>query len=211
MNKRKITSSRGSNLTPVDAIPRGIPVSVAEALPVSGAEPASISNNTTGAFPIVRFNEREFEIHPLADRTDKYAYDDSVDFLLLAVPMAINVYGKLMKVVEDNPNALAGLAGADLNTAEGQTSAVTTLIEFLSHLDSGEIIKEVASSLPSIAAIACHYSDADVLPQEIKEWTKTPLHIDLWRAVLMQLKAENIMGQFSSVQKVISEFSSQAA
>ncbi len=210
MNKRQVKLGRVPGLTPVDSAPRGIPTPVAEAVSVVKEEPVTISINDP-SFPIVKFNDREFEIHPLADRQDNFAYDDSVDFLLLAVPMAINVYGKLMKVAQDNPSALAGLAGADLNTAEGQTIAVTTLIEFLSHLDSGELIKEIATSLPSIAAIACHYSDVDVLPQEIKEWTKTPLHIDLWRAVLMQLKAENIMGQFSSVQKVISEFSSQAA
>lgn len=209
MNKRRVTPTgkvRGIGIVP--------DISKVPSTPTEATGTAVFTQLTNGgdiAPPIVRFDGREFEIHPLSDRVDSYAYEDSVDFLLMAIPAAIDVYGKLMKVVEDNPNALIGLNSADLTTSEGQTGAVTTLIEFLSKLDSGKIIKEIADSLPAIAAIACHYSDIDVTAADIREWARTPLHTDLWRAALLQLKAEDIMGQFASVQKVISEFSSQAA
>jgi len=158
-------------------------------------------------YPVVTFGDNTFEIHPIADRDDDYAYDDAARFLTLAIPVGSKVFSEFIKLGEDNPEAIARVQKAQ---AEGEevSSVFSDLIGFLATGDFGNLIDEVSDVLPKLTAIACHYTDPDVTERDIKRWTKNPLHKEMWRAVIAQMSADNIMAQIGSLQGMMGEFSS---
>lgn len=155
----------------------------------------------------VTFGGKEFEIHPIADRDDDYAYDDSVRFLVLAIPVGTRVFSELMRLGDTNPKAVERIKDAT-EKQEDTASVILDLVGLLQKTDFGSLLEEVGDTLPKLAAIACHYTDTSVSERDIRNWTKNPFHKDLWNAVIAQMKADNLLAQIGGLQSLLGEFKS---
>ena len=156
-------------------------------------------------YPVVTFDGRDFEIHPMSDRDDEQVYQDNARFLAIAVPLGTKVYSEIMEAAQNNPAIINRVAKAQQNQ-EDDVNVIMDLFAILSKLDTGALIEELAEVMPKLAAIACHYTDPDVSVKDIQCWSKGPLNYMLWKATIKQLKAEGIMGQFNQLQDLLSEF-----
>lgn len=160
-------------------------------------------------YPIVTFGDNQFEIHPIADRDDDYAYEDSARFLTLAVPVGSRVFNELISLGANNQAAIERVTRAQENQ-EDQASVIIDLVGLLAKGDFGSLLDDVADVMPKLAAIACHYTDPDITELEIKRWTKSPLNKEMWRAVIAQMKCDNVLQQVGSLQGLMSEFGKTA-
>jgi hypothetical protein len=160
-------------------------------------------------FPTVTFGGNEFEIHPISDRNDDYAYSDSARFLTLAIPVGSKVFGEFLKLGTDNPAAIDRIQKAQADDEGFSAGLIIDLVGLVSKLDVGTLIDDIADAMPVLAAIACHYTDPDVAAADIKKWAKSPMHPELWKAVIAQMKSDNLLKQISGIQTLLGEFSSQ--
>ena len=160
-------------------------------------------------FPVVVFDGQEFEIHPISDRNDDWAYEDSARFLTLAIPVGSRVFSEILKLGADNPLVVDRIAKAQANE-ESTADVIIDLVGLVSKMDVGSLLDDVSDTLPKLAAIACHYTDPDVTDRDIKRWSKSPLNPVLWKAVVAQLKADNVLAQVGDLRSVMSEFSGAA-
>lgn len=161
------------------------------------------------SFPTVVFAGASFEIHPITDRNDDGAYEDSARFLVLAIPTASKVFGHLLKLGADNPAAIERIQRAEKNNEDRFSAGlIMDLVGLISQLDMGTLIDEISDAMPVLAAIACHYTDPDVTAADVKKWTKSPMHAEMWKAVIAQMKADNLLGQIGGIRELLGEFGS---
>lgn len=180
-------------------------LSVVPDRPVSESAPVEVADSNK-----IELGGWTYEVRPISDRDDDYAYDDAAEFLILAVPLATKIYGELLKLGTENSDLASQLADIDVEDTAQLASAAAGVVEFLSHLDTGALIREVSETLPALAAIACHYTNADVTARDVRNWAKTPLNHGMWRLVVAQMKAENIFSQLGNLQGLLGEFSTAA-
>lgn len=160
-------------------------------------------------FTVVQFDGQDFEIHPISDRDDDFAYEDSARFLTLAIPVGSKVLSEILKVGADNQAVSDRIAKAQAEN-EDQVSVIIDLVGLVSKLDVGSLLDEVSDTLPKLAAIACHYTDPDVTERDIKRWSKGPLNPMLWKTVIAQITADNVFQQVAGLTQLMGEFSKAA-
>lgn len=155
----------------------------------------------------VELGGRKFEIHPISDRSDSFAYDDSAEFLMLAIPVGSRVFNEMLKLGAENNESISRLSKVDLSDDKSINSASMDLVDIITKSNIENLLRDVSSALPKLAAIACHYTDQDVTEDDVKSWAKSPLNSELWKAVIWQMKADNIIAQITNLKGLMSEFS----
>lgn len=163
-------------------------------------------SDSAPAYPVVTFNDRSFEIHPMSDRDDDAVYDDAAEFLILGIPVGSKVYSELLRVTNDNPAALDRLENTKLETEKEQVAFAMDLMDIVTKSNIEHLLQDLRDTLPQLAALACHYTDPTVTARDIRKWSKSPINGQLWRAVIEQFKADNLMGQLGALTAVAGEF-----
>jgi hypothetical protein len=75
----------------------------------------------------------------------------------------------------------------------------------LNEYDLVRLAREFADTLPVMVSIVCKGQDREVTPELVKEWSKSPLNPNLIKAVVLQIKADNIMDQVREIQATLGE------
>ena len=122
--------------------------------------------------------DRVFPVIPFFESQD--SYNKGTEFLVLASPIIMKILG--LASAGDSP-----LAQIDPGQALGS-------------MDVPSLIRELSVNLPELVALSCQMSDADVTAETVKKLAKTPLSGGMIKAVILQMKKDEIFKQFAEIQ-----------
>ena len=129
-----------------------------------------------------KLGEREFPVIPFFESED--SYDKGTEFLILATPI-------LMKIL-----SLASASDSPLSQIDPASA--------ISSLDVPSLIKELSHNLPKLVSLSCQMSDSSVDAEAVKKLAKTPLSAGMLKAVIMQMKRDEILKRFAEIKEELS-------
>jgi hypothetical protein len=143
----------------------------------------TINVSSAESIPATSFvlGDKIFEVRPISERDAEFAYQDNTDFTIEAIPV-------LLKFMSLQDSLEAAQSIAELN-----------------EYDLVRLAREFADTLPVMVSIVCKEQDREVTPELVKEWSKSPLNPNLIKAVVLQIKADNIMDQVREIQATLGE------
>lgn len=131
--------------------------------------------------------DREFPVIPFFESED--SYNKGTQFLVFAAPVLMKIFG--LASATNSPLAQIDPASA------------------ISAMDVPSLIKELGNSLPELVALSCQMSDPTVDSDTVKQLVKTPLSAAMLKAVILQMKQDNIIQKFAEMQQELSELTAE--
>jgi hypothetical protein len=134
-----------------------------------------------------KLGDRVFPVIAFSESED--SYNKATEFLVLASPIIMKILG--MASSSNSP-----LASIDPGQA-------------ISGMDFPSLIRETSLNLPEIVALSCQMSDESVTGEDVRKLAKVPLNSGMIRAIVLQMKKDNIIGQFAQIQAELSELTAE--
>lgn len=133
------------------------------------------------------YEERTFEVRSFFESKD--SYDKGTEFLVLASPALMRLLG----------------LGAASNSPIAQIDPGAAL----QSMDATSLIRDLASALPELTALSCQMTDPDMTAEDVKRLVKSPVSPGMIKAVILQIKKDNLLQSFMEMQKELSGLSAE--
>jgi hypothetical protein len=154
---------------------------------------------------------REFTIVPLADREDERAFDDGVEFAVDVVP----VMTKLMSMQATAANYMGQSVLDNLDAEADKPEEAPKQVELgldqiadlVNELDLPTVVRELGGALPKLVAFVCRGTDPTIGEREVKLLARRPWNPALFKALVLQIKADNLFGEIGEVKAALESFS----
>lgn len=185
------------------AVPGGKDVAVTAAV-----EAREVLEKVKPEVTVITLGGNEFEVHPISERDDPFAYDDASQFLMLAIPVGSRLFSELLKISQSNSGLIERLSKA--TDEDSLTGVAIDLVQIVADANVDALLRDISDTLPQLAAIACHYTDLDIRASDIKGWAKSPLNLEMWRIVIGQLRADKVFEQIGALRGLVGEFNEAA-
>jgi hypothetical protein len=153
-----------------------------------------------------KFNlgDLNFDVIAFADRQDDsdQVYRDASEFLLGVVPVvmrALNLIGTMGNYgVQNSQPTEDGKVEIDLTDSD--------TVALLNEIDVGSAVRELGETLPKLVAMVCRGTNPRITESEVMRLAKRPWNPNLVKAVLLQIKADNLFAEIGEAKRVIEEF-----